>query len=182
MRLRPRDCTDRTLPFGLADGRVALLRQLGAEDAALHLAATRQLSPEARRARFLGGFSPTAAASRYLTAVDQVDHVAWGASLETSRGVVGIGAVRFVRDGATPEEAELAVTVIDDYQGLGLGHGLLQLALRLARRRGIRRFTGLLREDNHRMLGLVRQLGAELHPAGAGLVSARIELHRSRRA
>jgi len=180
MRLRPRDCADRALPFALADGRVALLRPLGPEDAALHLAATRRLSAEARRARFLGSFSPTAAASHYLTAVDQVDHVAWGASLHTADAVLGIGAVRFVRDGAAPQEAELAVTVVDDYQGLGLGLGLLQLAIRLARRRGIGQLTGLLREDNHRMLALARRLGGHLQPASESLVTVRIPLRRSR--
>lgn len=177
MRLRPPDCSDRALPFALADGRVALLRPLGSEDAALHLAAMRRLSVEARRARFLdAGFAPSPATSRYLTAVDQIDHVAWGASLETAEGVLGIGAVRFVRDAAAPEEAELAVTVLDDYQGLGLGRGLLRLCLTLARRQGIRRLTGLLQQDNHRMLALARRLGAELQPAGSGLTAVRIEL------
>jgi len=183
MRLRaPEDCGDHALAFTLADGRVAQLRPIGPEDAALHLAAMRELSAEARQARFLdAGFAPSASVSRYLTAVDQSDHVAWGATLQTAEGVLGIGVVRFVRSDSAADEAELAVTVVDAFQGLGLGRALLRLGLRLARRHGIQRLTGLLREDNHRMLALVRRLGAELRPVGNGLVAARIELEPRRR-
>jgi GNAT superfamily N-acetyltransferase len=51
----------------------------------------------------------------------------------------GVGVARYVRAGADPEVAEVAVTVVDDWQGRGLGRALLERLAARARREGVRR-------------------------------------------
>jgi GNAT superfamily N-acetyltransferase len=82
-----------------------------------------------------------------------------------------------------PTPSEAAVTVVDDWQGRGLGTLLLDRLADRARSEGITRFWALLLAENREMLDLLervgsvrtldRQLGtieveAELPRAGAG--------------
>jgi GNAT superfamily N-acetyltransferase len=68
---------------------------------------------------------------RYLTEIDHHDHEAIIA-LDEQTGE-GIGVARYVRDQERPEVAEVAVTVIDDWQGRGLGTLLLEVISARAR-------------------------------------------------
>ena len=82
------------------------------------------LSDRSRRMRFLGPKEALSAAElRYFTDVDHRDHEALGA-LDHARGG-GVGIARYVRDRDNPHTAEIAVTVIDDWQGRGLGTGVV---------------------------------------------------------
>jgi GNAT superfamily N-acetyltransferase len=76
---------------------------------------------------------------RYLTEIDHHDHEAIIA-LDEQTGE-GIGVARYVRDQERPEVAEVAVTVIDDWQGRGLGTLLLEVISARAREEGITTFT-----------------------------------------
>jgi len=61
----------------------------------------------------------------YFTNVDQKDHVAIGALDLSMDEKPGIGVGRFVRIKDSPKSAELAITVLDEYQEHGLGTILL---------------------------------------------------------
>jgi GNAT superfamily N-acetyltransferase len=115
-----------------------------------------RLGPQSRLARFLGvKRALTPAELRYLTDVDHHDHEALIA-VSRSDGS-GLGVARFIRDGADPRSAEIAVTVIDEWQSRGLGTRLAsRLAVR-ARSEGITRFTAVLFADNIRALRLLHQ-------------------------
>jgi GNAT superfamily N-acetyltransferase len=76
---------------------------------------------------------------RYLTEVDHHDHEAIVALDEESGE--GIGVARYVRTRERPEVAEVAVTVVDDWQGRGLGTRLLEVVSARAREEDIRSFT-----------------------------------------
>src|ERR1700758_3110348 len=76
---------------------------------------------------------------RYFTDVDHHDHEALGA-LDHADGR-GVGVARYVRDTEDPQAAEIAVTIIDDWQGRGLGTELLAQLSDRARQEGICRFT-----------------------------------------
>ena len=52
-----------------------------------------------------------------------------------------MGIARYVRDRDDPQTAEIAVTVVDDWQGRGLGTELLTQLSGRARREGVLRFT-----------------------------------------
>ena len=60
----------------------------------------------------------------------------------------GVGIARYVRDAEDPQAAEIAVTIVDDWQGRGLGTELLAQLSDRARQEGIRRFTALVAADN----------------------------------
>jgi GNAT superfamily N-acetyltransferase len=127
-------------PVRLRDGSAVLIRPVRPEDAGL----------------LEDGF----AGLRYVTDVDHRDHEALGA-LDHARGG-GVGIARYVRDREDPHAAEIAVIVIDGWQGRGLGTELLARLSERACQEGIRRFTAAVAADNAAMTGLLRNLGADL--------------------
>ena len=124
--------------------------------------------------RFLGTKTTLSAAElRYFTEVDHHDHEAIGALSADGRGV---GIARYVRDADDPQAAEIAVTIVDDWQGRGLGTELLAQLTGRARCEGIRRFTALVAAENVAVAGLLRNVGAELVGRGPGTVEYEIAL------
>ena len=73
----------------------------------------------------------------------------------------GVAVARFVRSDPTAPTAELAVTIIDDYQGHGLGHLLLAGLVVAARRRGIERLQAFVLASNSAMVHLLQSHGAD---------------------
>ena len=102
------------------------------------------------------------------------DHEAVGA-LSTADGR-GVGIARYVRDARDPQAAEIAVTIVDDWQERGLGTELLSRLSDLARQAGIYRFTALVSTDNAASAGLLRNLGASLVAQGPGIVEYELAL------
>jgi RimJ/RimL family protein N-acetyltransferase len=134
----------------LPDGSPVLVRPIREDDAQAYAHAFTRLSTESRRRRFLNA-SPRLAPCdvRYLTAVDQDEHVALVA-VEPGAGEI-LGSVRYVRIAGGPADAELAIEVIDDWQGRGLGRALLSALAAHALAHGLRRFTALVAADNRSM-------------------------------
>ena len=148
-------------PVRLRDGSAVLIRPVRPEDAGLLEDGFAGLSDRSRRLRFLGPKEALSAAElRYFTDVDHRDHEALGA-LDHARGG-GVGIARYVRDREDPHAAEIAVTVIDGWQGRGLGTELLARLSERACQEGIRRFTAAVAADNAAMTRLLRNLGADL--------------------
>ena len=111
-------------PVVLRDGSAVLIRQVRSTDAALLADGFARLSAASRQMRFLGVKKELSAAElRYFTDVDHHDHEALGA-LDLAGGH-GVGIARYVRDADDPQAAEIAVTIVDDWQGRGLGTELL---------------------------------------------------------
>jgi GNAT superfamily N-acetyltransferase len=75
-----------------------------------------------------------------------------------------------------PQAAEIAVTIVDDWQGRGLGTELLSRLSDRARQVGIHRFTALVSTDNAASVGLLRNLGARLAGRGPGTVEYELAL------
>jgi GNAT superfamily N-acetyltransferase len=111
---------------------------------------------------------------RYFTELDHRDHEALGAVSQADGR--GVGVARYVRDADDPQAAELAVTVVDEWQGRGLGTELLTRLSDRARSEGICRFTALVAEDNMVMAGLLRNMSARLVGRGPGTVEYEITL------
>jgi GNAT superfamily N-acetyltransferase len=88
--------------------------------------------------------------------VDHQDHEAIIA-IDEQTGE-GLGVARYVRSQERPDAAEAAVTVIDDWQGRGLGTQLLEVLSARAREEGIRSFTALMLASNDDMMDLFRRL------------------------
>jgi RimJ/RimL family protein N-acetyltransferase len=143
----------------LRDGSKVVIRQVRSADAPLLADGFARLGPESRRLRFLRRKDELSAAElRYFTDIDHHDHEALGA-LDHAGGR-GVGVARYVRDTGDPQAAEIAVTVVDDWQGRGLGTELLARLSGRARAEGIHRFTALVSADNAAMAGLLRSVSA----------------------
>jgi RimJ/RimL family protein N-acetyltransferase len=152
----------------LRDGSRVRVRPIRPEDKPRLLEAFDRLGRGSRYRRFLGHkkeLSVDELAS--LTEVDHHDHEAL-AALDPETGE-GLGVARYVRLPDRPNAAEAAVTVVDDWQGRGVGGLLLRLLAKRAREEGIREFDASLLTDNRAMLALFRRLGA-LRVVRAGTV------------
>jgi RimJ/RimL family protein N-acetyltransferase len=159
----------------LRDGSTVLIRPVRSMDAPLLADGFARLSPQSRWMRFLGTKTSLSAAElRYLTDVDHHDHEAIGA-LSAADGR-GVGIARYVRDTNDPRSAEIAVTIVDDWQGRGLGTELLARLSDRARQAGIDRFTALVSTQNAAMAGLLRKLGACLVGRRPGTVEYEVAL------
>ena len=170
---------ERGRPVRLRDGSAVLIRPVRPADDGLLADGFARLSDRSRRMRFLGSKEALSAAElRYFTDVDHRDHEALGA-LDHARGG-GVGVARYVRDGDDPRTATIAVTVIDDWQGRGLGTELLARLSERARQEGIGRFTAAVSADNAAMAGLLRNFGGDLVRREFGTLEYEVELGRAR--
>jgi len=106
--------------------------------------------------------------------VDHHDHEALGA-LERPGGP-GVGIARYIRHPGNPQAAEIAVTVVDDWQGRGLGTELVRQLSDCAWRAGIRRFTAMATAGNVAAVMLLRTMRARPVRRGAGAVEYEIAL------
>lgn len=162
----------------LADGRGVRLRPVQPGDAAAEQAFVTALSPASRRRRFHGAMKQLPeSVLRAMTAIDFRHHVALVAEAGCADGAARLVAdARYVRD--EHGEAEFAVAVADDWQGLGLGRALLQRLGRHARLSGVATLRGSVLADNGPMLALMRSLGARLRDdlADATIVQATFSL------
>jgi EmrB/QacA subfamily drug resistance transporter len=159
----------------LRDGSAVLIRQVQSADAPLLADGFTRLSDASRHLRFLTKKKELSPAElRYFTDVDHHDHEALGA-LDHADGR-GLGVARYVRDAEDPQAAEIAVTIIDDWQGRGLGTELLARLSDRARQEGIRRFTALVAADNAVVVRMLQNMSAELVRYGPGTMEYQIAL------
>ena len=154
----------------LRDGSIAEIRPIGPADKGLLVEGLQQMSPQSKFARFGSGIASLSPAElRYLTDVNQVSHVAWGAVIDDEPAGVG----RYIVDGAA--EAEIAITVVDRFQRRGLGRTLFDALAASARAAGIESFHFAIEPWNR---GVLRMLpGIEVgHDESEGMLTGRIEL------
>jgi RimJ/RimL family protein N-acetyltransferase len=140
----------------LRDGSVIFIRPVNPDDKAAIVSGFEKLSPESRYRRF---FSPLDRLSdrdlTYLTEVDHHDHEALIAHSEPGEP---LGVARYVR-GNDPHKAEVAVVVVDDWQGRGVATALLHRLADRAREEDVQVFTATILTDNRDAFGLMRTLG-----------------------
>lgn len=163
------------LDLKLRDGSLVVVRPIQPEDKDAMVAGFAKLSDESRYRRFMTPINELSSSQlRYMTEVDHHDHEALVAFERGSRDPAGVG--RFVRldDGTS---AEAAVTIIDEWQGRGLGTALTNLLADRAREEGITRFTALLLAGNEQMHDVLASIGpAAVHARGAGTVEVEVEI------
>src|SRR5579875_683847 len=119
------------IPFRVHGGLELSLRPVLPGDSERTVHGHVNFSRETLYRRFMTPRVPSPALMDYLSQVDYVDHFVW----VVTDGVDPIADARFVRDEHDPKLAEIAFTVADAYQGLGIGTfliGALAIAARLA--------------------------------------------------
>jgi RimJ/RimL family protein N-acetyltransferase len=149
----------------LRDGSAVRIGPISGADAERLVDGFSRLSAKSREFRFLGGKSRLSSTElRYLTEIDHHDHEALIAvSLLDGRGV---GVARYVRATDNPEVAEVAITVVDEWHGRGLGTELLTRLIDRAVDEGITRFSALVSADNVAVLRLLRNISVDYHLVG----------------
>jgi RimJ/RimL family protein N-acetyltransferase len=142
----------------LRDGSRVAVRPARAEDRELLARAFDQLGDDSRFRRFLGFKKQLSERElEFFTAVDHHAHEAIGA-IDVESGE-GVGVARFMREPADPGAAEAAVTIVDEWQGRGVGGVLLERLARRAREEGVTHFTASLLTSNKAMVHLFERLG-----------------------
>ena len=162
----------------LPDGRRILFRPIEPGDKKLLVDGFRRLSPESRYRRFFRSIDHLSDAQlKYLTEVDQENHVAWVAVLpDAPEEERGAGVARWVRLRDEPDAAEGAVTVVDSLQGMGIGKTLLHLITHEAITKGIKRTKAWVLGDNHEVQSMLSHLGAKPGKWEAGAIEMTIPL------
>jgi GNAT superfamily N-acetyltransferase len=129
------------------------------------------LSPRSRQTRFLAVTPALAPAmAEQLADVDHDAHGCWVAHVSGAP----VGMARYIRL-ADPSIAEIAVEVVDAYQGLGLGRLLVDVVGTAAADVGVTRLLWLMDETNRPVRRLASALGGRfVHDVGT--VEATTEL------
>ena len=148
-------------PVGLPGGATVWVRPMRPTDGPLLVDGFNRLSPESRRMRFLVSKKSLSGSDlSRLTDVDARDRVALVA-LDAPDGR-GIGVIRYVRSDTIGTHADIAITVVDDWHGRGLGAELFARLSTWAYDAGIRRFTATVSAENVAIPRLLRRMGVEI--------------------
>jgi GNAT superfamily N-acetyltransferase len=170
----------RTSLLSLRDGTRVKIRPVVPGDKQRFLDGFSRLSPASRYRRFLAPVDElTPEMLQTFTEVDYHDHFAYVALLADDPDECGVGVARYIRTPEDPQAAEAAVTVVDEYQGRGLGTLLLEALGAVALANGIRRFRGIALEGNTAIRDLLAAVGAEVHHDSPGLFRLEIDLPRT---
>lgn len=125
----------------------------------------RQLGAESRRLRYGLPLADVGRALEWVARLgDGKDFAVGACAIDTGEPV---GVARYVRG---YEAGEVAVTVVDRWQGRGVGTLLLETLVRHAARHGIHSLRASVLVDNVRAVRLLRRLGAQRSGFGGGLL------------
>lgn len=146
--------------FTLKNGTKITLRAIRADDAERVRRAFSELDPRSIYTRFFSAKTAlTNAELKDATEIDFDRAVAVVAVLEADPDVI-IGGGRYVRlRGPKDVQAEVAFTVEEDYQGLGLASLILRVLAETARRSGVKAFVAEVLPSNTAMLHVFRNSG-----------------------
>lgn len=145
----------------LRDGSRAITWALLPEDREALREGYENLSPESQQHRFLSPVPHlTEAMLHYLVdEVDGVNHVALVLFvIDGDDNGVPAGVARMIRYPDDPRSADVAVTVVDEFQGRGVASALLEVLL-AERPQGVERIVTEVAGDNPASLAMLRRLG-----------------------
>lgn len=155
------------LEVALKDGATVTLSPIVKTDREFFERGMEELSLESKFSRFGQGIGSLSAQELdYLTNVDQLRHVAWGAAVDGEVAGVGRYIVSDV-DGC----AEVAVTVLDALQHRGVGRLLFEALVAVARADGVHELCLETMADNAAVMRLVKEV--EVIPFGADYIVER---------
>jgi RimJ/RimL family protein N-acetyltransferase len=159
----------------LRSGDVVRIRQIRPHDASALARAYANLGEQSRYRRFFTVMPELPEATlKAAVEIDHTDHEALVAVPLLSAEIVG--ECRFIRLPDQPDTAEVGVTVVDAWQGRGLGSALLARLSERAAEAGIDYFTAEVLAENRTMLGLLPSLGQVETESHGPVVSTRVEL------
>lgn len=147
-----------------SDGTPVTIRPIRAADFEIERAFVDKLSSASGYQRLMSTRRPSNDEIKRLTDIDYEREMALIATIVVDGREREIGVARYVKEESSPEQAEFAIVLADDWQQRGLGGKLLSSLLAVARQEGIRRIVGIALSTNGGMLALARRLGFKLAP------------------
>lgn len=157
----------------------ALIREVRPDDKDLLLVGFDHLSAQSRYFRFLGAHPRLSAKElEDFTATNDEKHMAVGALITNRPNEVPAGIARYVRTVDGADTAEFAVTIIDRFQGLGLGSLLLGVLAKCAVFQDVSAFVSVVHSENRAMLSLIHQLGGQCRRLGESELQFTFPLYR----
>ncbi len=163
----------------LGDGSRALIWDLLPGDREAVREGFEQLSEETRFHRFLAAVPHLTETmlDHLVDEVDGVDHVALAlVVLDAEGNGVPAGVARMIRYTEERDAADVAVTVIDEFQRRGVATALLGELMR-RRPAGVKRLVTTVTADNAASLAMLRRLGpTTTEPAGPNRLDVVVEL------
>ncbi|NWG52439.1 MAG: bifunctional acetate--CoA ligase family protein/GNAT family N-acetyltransferase [Hydrogenophilaceae bacterium] len=145
-------------PIDIAGARL-MLRAIRPDDADAIIAFAGRTDPDHLRLRFHGAVGKiTQRIAARLTQIDYDREMALVA-VEEDGAIAGVGRLVFDPDF---EACEYAIIVRSDIQHRGLGSALMREMFAYARARGAKRMWGDVLTENHGMLAVARELGADI--------------------
>ncbi|HKA53046.1 MAG TPA: GNAT family N-acetyltransferase [Candidatus Binatia bacterium] len=154
------------------DGCAVAIRAIRPDDTGRLCEHFRSLSPTSAYFRFFG--PKRRVSERELAGLTDIDfrrHVTLVATVRTTGAERIVGLGQYVVDDDRRQRAQLACSVVDEYQGRGIGTLLMEHLLGIARARGVVEFAADVLGDNHTMLRLLTKSGLAMHRSTqAGIV------------
>jgi len=147
----------------LPDGTTVRLREIRPDDGARLLAMWRRTSQESRQARLPGEQAVDETTIDAFVDLDPRRQFAVVATMGRGEEEAIVGVARYERHAEDRTVANFAALVEDEYQGRGIGSGLVRHLAVHAHDEGVRRLTGDVVADNERTLRLVEEVGLQLH-------------------
>jgi RimJ/RimL family protein N-acetyltransferase len=163
----------------LRDGRRGLTWSVLPEDREAIREGYERLSETTRYHRFLSAVPHLTdqLLDHLVDEVDGVDHVALVLFvIDDDNEGVPAGIARVIRYPGRPDVADVAVTVLDEWQGQGVATALLAQLMR-ERPVGVTRLETTVAADNDASLAMLRRLGdLTVTEAGGGRLDVRVDL------
>lgn len=166
----------------LDDGTPILIRPLQPEDKENILDGFEKISPHSRYLRYnSAGAKLTADDLDTLTCTDAKRCLALGAADLSKPGLHGMGVARYMVSEEDPNTAEIAMVILDEYHGRGLGSLMLDLLITIARKNGFQTLCGYVLPENRAMIRMLRRVQARLEYQSYGDIRMEIPLASKRR-
>jgi RimJ/RimL family protein N-acetyltransferase len=164
-----------TLPSGIP----VLVRHVGPADAPRLKDGFKLISSLARRRHFPGDDVRELGAEQLkaLEQVDQKNYCIWGAMNPAKAEEPGIGIARYRRIEEEPSAADVAITILDQYQGTGAGLLLHACLHYTAAHNRIRHFYYDVAGENQRFIRHLQHLGAEFQGRVLGMTRLRMPVY-----
>lgn len=163
--------------IALKDGTVVHIRMLKPEDREVLKEAFSKLSQETKRLRFLEQHDVLSEKELdYLLNVDNHNHVAFCAYVIRDGKEVGVGVARYIRSLKNQKLAEVAITIVDEFQGKGIGKYLIGATVNYARENGITTFAANAFYFNRKILRIIEKYQYHITSAEDGVLKIEIDI------
>ena len=168
---------DETKIFTLSDDTKLYVRLLKKSDKEALQDGFYKLSDKTKRFRFLS--TPQKLSNKelqYLTNIDNKSHLAVCAYIKKGDKEIGVGVARYIRLLKDASKAEIAITIVDEYQQLGIGKVLITEIIKHAKKNNITTFEANAFYFNNTILSIINNYPYKITSTEEGVLKIEIKI------